>query len=897
MRRNALVGRDGELAGLRDALDRSPHRGGTLILRGEAGVGKSALLAAARTEAAGRRLRVLRIAAVQAEFRLPFAGVDTLLRQLAGGAAVSGQDNPYQVALTVLTLLTEAAEDRPLVLSVEDAQWLDQPSWEALAFVGRRLEADPVLLLMAMRDGEETEARLAGAGLAELRVPPLDQAHAAALLDRHAPGLRPDLRSRVLTEAAGNPLGLMELAVAATRFGEDTLPPASLPLTTRLERTFAVVVSQLPAPTRSLLLVAALNDGDRLDEILTAGSLEAGEPVTLAALEPAVSARLLDIDSTYRVSFRHPLVRSSIRQQAGPVKRRQVHAALAQVLRDADRRVWHRAAVTIGPDEEIAADLAAMAERARERGALSTAVAALQRAAQLCTRPAERSCLLVDAAELAYDVGDSQTFEQLLRVISEPDLPAAERARLHWMREIAAGEWSGASRFVSHAAIAERMLLAGDTDRAVRTLQMISLRCWWSNPDPATREAILAVADRLDLDPLDPRLLYVLALAGPIERGADTLDRLSHLMSQDEPGPVHLHLLAVASGALGAPGPSIVFMAAAVAGLRDQGRLGLLAQALVHQAFAAAQLGDTVLALTAATEAGGLAAETGQGRWVLTAQLTRAQAEALRGNGEAARALADQAERMLLSIGAYPMLAMVQQVRGIDALSDGRYAEAYDHLRRIVEPTDTAYHAYMRFSVLAYLAEAGTRCGRHDDVRRVAAELEPFAAATGSPALKAGLACARALAAPDDAAEPLFLTGIADDLAAWPFERARLQLAYGAWLRRRRRSVESRPPLRAAIGALEALGAAPWAERARQELRASGETIRRARDGRDDLTPQERQIARLAAEGLPNREIAARLFLSSRTVSTHLYRIYPKLGVSSRTELARVMSATPGTRS
>ncbi|MEV0381222.1 helix-turn-helix transcriptional regulator [Nonomuraea sp. NPDC050643] len=708
---------------------------------------------------------------------------------------------------------------------------------------------------MAMRDGEETEARLARADLSEMRVEPLDQAQAAALLDRHAPDLRPDLRARVLAEAAGNPLGLVELAVVATRLGEDALLPAWLPLTTRLEQTFGAAVAELPAPTRSLLRVAALNDGDRLDEILAAGSVSADEPVTSSTLEPAVLARLLDIDSTYHVRFRHPLVRSSVRQRTGLVQRRQVHAALAQVLRDPDRRAWHRAAATIGPDEKVAAELTAVAVRMRRRGVLATTVAALERAAQLSPRPADRAGRLLDAAETAYEADDHETFQRLVRAVAEPDLPTADRARLQWIQEVARGGWSGGTRLVVHTEIAERMRLDGDTDRALQALCLIALRCWWSNPDQATREAVVAVAERLDADPHDPRLVHILALGAPVERGAVVLERLSLLMTRVDLDPERLFQLGIAATGLGAPGEAAVFLSASVAGLRDQGQLGLLAQALSSQAWTAAQLGDTILGMTAATEGNRLAAEIGQVRTVLITDLMRAQIEALCGNGEAARTLAHQGERTLLAIGAFPMLAMVQQVRGIDALGGGRYEEAYAHLARITDPTDPAYHAYVRFFVVAHLAESGTRCGRRGDVHRVVTELEPIAAVTGFPALNAGLAYARALIAPDDAAESLFRSGIAT---------------------------------------FDALGTTPWAERARQELRASGETVRRTLDARGTLTPQEQQIARLVAEGLPNREIATRLFLSSRTVGSHLYRIYPKLGVSSRAELARVMTAPGG---
>jgi DNA-binding CsgD family transcriptional regulator len=275
----------------------------------------------------------------------------------------------------------------------------------------------------------------------------------------------------------------------------------------------------------------------------------------------------------------------------------------------------------------------------------------------------------------------------------------------------------------------------------------------------------------------------------------------------------------------------------------------------------------------------------------LVADLGRAQVAALRGDDATASRLADEAERVLLSLGVHPMLSLVMQVRAVAALAGGRFEEAFDHLHRVFDPADIAHHPYARLRLLGYLTDAGVGCGRLDAVRAMAEKLTPLLASTGSPALRIGLAYTSALLADDSTAEALFVTALGRDLAGWPFDRARLHLAYGRWLRRTRRPSESRTHLRAAITTFDALGTAPWAEFARRELRASGETLRRADDARDRLTPQEIQIAQLAAEGLSNRDIAARLFLSPRTVGTHLYRIYPKLGVSSRAELARLMSA------
>jgi DNA-binding CsgD family transcriptional regulator len=386
----------------------------------------------------------------------------------------------------------------------------------------------------------------------------------------------------------------------------------------------------------------------------------------------------------------------------------------------------------------------------------------------------------------------------------------------------------------------------------------------------------------------------MLAIVEPIDGGAQRLAQLSELSTRIGTDPGDLLELGAGASNMGALDLAALFLAGSVEGLRDQRRLATLAQALVNQAWAAAWMGDTVLGLTAAAEAHALAAETNQPMWVLAASLAQAYVAALRGDGATTAALTEQGERALLSVGAHAHLALVMQARGAAALGAGRPEEAFDHLSRIFDPSDIAYHPYMRFMSLAPLIDAGVHCGRHDAVAAVVDQMTPIAVRSGSPALRIGQAYAAAMLAPDDEAEDRFRAALAHDPPFWPFERARLQLGFGAWLRRRRRPAESRPHLRAAIAAFHALGAAPWAELGRGELRASGETLRRPDDARDRLTPQEVQIAQLAAAGLSNRDIGSRLFLSPRTVSTHLYRIYPKLGIGSRTELAGALAAATG---
>ena len=487
----------------------------------------------------------------------------------AFGVSRAAAPEPFRIALAALDLLADAAADTPLLLLADDLQWIDRPTLDVLAFVARRLESDPIVLLAAARDGGEA---LEDSGLPELRLGALEDEAAEALLDRWAPGLGPALRERLLAAAAGNPLALEELPLAANRLGEEAAPGEWLPLTERLERAFAERASELPEATRALLLVAAEDDGGVLAEVLAAAGALAGLERPITALEPALAAGLATLDGD-ALRFRHPLVRSALHQAAELAERLAAHAALAGVLRDQpDRRAWHLAALA--------------------------------------------------------------------------------------------------------------------------------------------------------------------------------------------------------------------------------------------------------------------------------------------------------------------------------ALGAGRHADAFAHLRRIYDPADLAFHTHLRTWAVGELAEAAAHSGNEHHALIAVRELERVADRAPAPMLLAGLAGARAHLAGDEHAEAHYLAGLGGELASYPRQRAALLLAYGAWLRRRRRVAESRAPLRAARDTFDALGILPWGQRARQELRASGEASgRRAPEARDELTPQELQIAQMAAQGLSNREIGQTLHLSHRTVSSHLYRLFPKLGISSRAELRDALAA------
>lgn len=891
---HSLVGRDAELRDLSALLDGLKEGGGALVLSGAAGVGKSALLGAATADAAARGALLLTVTGVPAEGQVPYEG----LRRLLAGTGLAPGDldgGPLRTAMSVLHRLSALAGDTPVVLAVEDAHWLDEPSWDALAFVGRRLRSDAVVLLATLRDEADAQARLTVSGLPTLTVPPLTDRAAAELLARVAPDLGIALRARVLAEAAGNPLALMEFATLASRRDQELLASSTLPLTERLQRAFAQALAALPADTRLLALVAAVNEDDAIEENTRAASLLAGAPIEASALAPATRAGLVVADAV-RVRFRHPLIRSAIAQAAGPDLLRDAHAALAAALpEDDDRRIWHRAAAATSYDDDIAAGLAAAALRAEDRGASGRALEALERAAYLSADPVRRGTWLIDAAMMACDLGDRAALERLVGRAEDADLAPIDRSRLTYLRDISLHfVWTGVDRLSDLAGFVDEMRARDGSAFALNWLSWVGMRWFFSNPTREARAPVLAAIERLAVPPDNPQLVTSLAMIVPVERGRQVLARLDTLSRASWVSSTNLLRLGVAANAVGAFPLGARLYAEAIAGMRARGPFGSLAQALVGQATSAARLADTRLGVVAAAEARALAVETRQPQWVLTVDAVSAEIHALRGATSAARDLAAQAERGFLSAGAYPMLALVQLARGAAELADGTFGAAWDALRPIFDPSEAGYHQYVRLWALSHLAEAALLSGRQEELRAVADELAPMIEESGSPVGHVALAYVRAVTAPDGTAEELFTQALREDPVGWPFERARLRHAWGAWLRRQRRAAEARAPLRAAAEAFDALGAVPWSERALRELRASGERIRRKHDARDRLTAQELQIAQLIADGLTNRDIGQRLFVSPRTVSSHLSHIFPKLGITTRGELSRLMTASEG---
>lgn len=894
-----MFGRDSELKDLAALVTRPEDRSG-VVIEGEPGIGKSTLVEQAVGMAADAGLRVLRTAGVEAEHGLTYAGLHRLLYPLRrafdalparqrealtsalGMSDLVDEPSPHLVGLAALTVLADVAAERPLLIVAEDAHWLDPASAEVLAFVARRIEAEPVVLIATVRDGAASPLR--DAELAALWLGPLSDDDANALLDSMAPTAPARVRRRVLAEAHGNPLALTELPTAA---GELVDTNATLPLTERLERAFSARGATLPEHTRSALLVAALDDGDDLTEILAAtGRLVAAEPDP-GLLEPAVAALLIQIGSG-TVSFRHPLVRSALVAAATADDRRSAHAALAEVLTgDPDRQVWHRAAGAAGADEDVAAALEQAAERARHRDG---AISALERAAALSATPGRRADRLLRAAELAVDSGRRDVVDRLVDAARALPLTREQEATASWLLSAPEdGIRESPTRIGELAALAASVAADGYPDPALRILWGAAMRCFWSEPGPDVRRAVLAVADSLAIPDGDHRKLAIDSIVAPFERGDQVLGHLRTLATTTGRDPEVDYFLSSAAYQVGAFDLAARFAGAAAPGFRSAGRLGLLTRALAIQAWSLARVGDLATAAPIATEAAAFALETGQTFMHASATGVCAEIAALRGDYAEAVAIVAETERTGLAAAVRPVLATVQLTRGIIALGEGRFDDACTDLARIHDPLDPSYSLALRVCFLTELAEAAVRAGRTDAVAELVRGLEPVAAATSSPALHIGMRYARAVLAGDTAPE-MFAAALAADLTGWPAERGKLHLAYGEWLRRQRRVVESRTHLRTAREIFDALGFTAWSERARLELRSAGESSpNRDPDARERLTPHELSIAQLAAQGLTNREIGQRLYLSHRTVSTHLHRIFPKLGISSRGDLAALL--------
>jgi DNA-binding CsgD family transcriptional regulator len=910
-RSSLLYGRAEEAELLEGMLAQASERGEALVIRGDPGIGKSALLGLAREIALARGFRVLTATGVQSEAELPFAGLHQLLLPLpwldgalpspqkeallaAFGRSRMSAPDPFFIALATLDLLSDASANSPLLVLADDAQWLDGPTSSVLTFVARRLQSDPIVMLFAVREGDANA--LLQAGLNEMRLAPLDEAESANLLDDRVPKLTPHHRELILAQSRGNPLALVELpTVLQPDLPADvSIVTTGLPLTARLESAFTARFSDLPETTRGVLLIAALDDGSDLAEVLTAAGHLQNEAVGADAVAPAEAARLVEVTGG-RVHFRHPLIRSAIQQGATLSNRLAAHAALADTLEyEPERRAWHRASSVVGRNEAVAEDLDRVAESARARGARVVSVSALRRSAELSPDPARRLDRLLRAAETAFEVGRRDVVAAIVEE-AQPLMPlvhgALDRGRMALVRGLGESRVLSAERLQSLVAIAEQARGAGDPNLAWNLLWRIAQRCFWADPGPEARNIVVRAADAAGPADHDARQVAVLAYAAPLECANVVIEYISDWPIETLDAE-NARLLGSAAVVVGAFEASVPLLNASVAGLRSQGRLAHLARALTMQGWSAVCFADWRTAIPALDEAVRMATETGEAAWAAGARAMQAIIAAMRGQLDVATTLSLEAEGVAMTAGATHMLAYIHVARSLAALADGRADEAYQELLHIYDPADPAHHLVPSCWYVGDLAEAAAYSDNRDQARALIQQLEPMVEGSRSRWIQSAFNYAHAQLADDAHFEERFRDAFSHAQAGrWPFQRARLQLSYGTWLRRQRRVSDARIALRSARDGFDSIGTPGWADRARQELRAAGETSQlRKPELWDQLSPQELQIASMAAEGLSNREIAQRLYLSPRTVGSHLYRLFPKLGITSRAQLGSALA-------
>jgi DNA-binding CsgD family transcriptional regulator len=896
-----LVGREVECAAIDSLLtDARAGAAGALVVRGEAGIGKSALLSYARQRALP--MMVLSAGGVEAESDLAFAGLHELLRPVLGyvdelpdiqsralagalGVAPSPQPDRLLICAAVLGLLAAAAEDKPTLCLVDDAHWLDRSSADALVFTARRLRAERIAILFGARGDEAS--RFEATGLPELTLTGLDRRSAADVLAARARQAPPSVRDRLLAEAAGNPLALLELPGGLSDEQlEGLVPlPEAMPLTPRLEGLFRQRIGQLPGDTQTALLVAAADNTGDVAAVLRAA---AGLQLPADALDPAQQAALIQITGT-TITFRHPLVRSALYQAATLSQRQQVHAALAGALsgdENTDRRVWHQAMATLTGDEEVAAALEASARRAQLRAGHASAATAFLRAAELSTDEERRVRRIAAAAHAAWAAGQADRARDAVGRA----LPLADgetRAGLLHLSGVIEERTGGLQEACSR--LLQGVAASNDPPRKLEML-MEAAEAAASSGDFAraielgrSAASIPAVSAR---DRLIVGLLsgLVKEIAGQHEQAQSLFtDALRLADTLDEPRA--LVWAANAASVAGDPGSGLRYANRAVEAARRSGLLSLLPVALDVQAIELIAASSFDLGYAAAEEGYRLSLDIGHGRgWFL---VTMAAAEAVWGREEDARLHAGEAVTLGQGTGSNLLVTVAETTLGFLDLSMGRTEQAAERLLALTAPARLDSNPMITLIALSDAVETARRAGRQHEASQRLEYIRDWVAGAPTQARLALLARSEALLGERDPDEA-FGEAIARAPALSPLQSARTELLYGEWLRRERQRTNARVHLRAALEAFRRLGAVPWAERAEAELRATGESARkRDPSAVEQLTPQELQIAGLVSEGLTNREIAAQLYISPRTIDYHLHKVFTKLGIASRTELVR----------
>ena len=885
-------------------------KGGALVLRGEPGIGKSALLGDARDRAGD--MQVLAARGVESESELPFAALDQLVRPTLSqlerlpapqAAALRGAlglkegsgEERFLVFAACLSLLSEIAERRPVLCLVDDAHWLDKVSADALLFIARRLDAEPIAMLFAAREGE---VRGFDAGdLASRVVEALDPQASATLLARVVPGAVPSVRARLLEQARGNPLALVELpsALSDGQLAGDEPLPEPLPLTHDAKSIFLERVRRLPDEAQRVLGVASADDLGDARLVARAGELVGAGP---SALDLAEQAGLVSVHGN-RLEFRHPIVRSAIYEAATSSQRRSAHRALADALahdvEHANRRAWHLASSVLEPDEDIVRALEEAAERAEQRAGYMAAAKAFARAAKLSLDRHARGRRLVRAARAARIAG-ADDYAVALATEAGPlvddALLQAELALALGVAEFHHGRpMDGFPRLIEAAGeVAE-----GNPSKAVELLIWAMIAASMGG-DPTARaevsrlaaEIVTAGGDDEAVSVAQALAAYAQAREGHTSSGVAPLEEAFAWASTSDDAQ-HVYMVSLAAVFMGDYQRFATLIKRAASLARARGEFGILAEALslsAGQLHLAQRFGEAALV---AGEALQFARELGAANSTATPLGILGFAAAIHGDDDEARRRSGEMLELATAHGLSSRATFAVYVLAMVELGRGRWTEALEHFRVVADPRPDVGDAFLAKGALPDMIEAALRAGQSDEAREALSGFEEWAPDSSYPWVQPRLSSCRALLTEGDEATAHYEDALRLGGDGGPFHLARIQLLYGQHLRRERRRADARVQLRAALEAFERLHAEPWAERARAELRASGETARKRDPSTvDQLTPQELQVARFVAQGLSNKEVAAQVYLSPRTVDHHLRNVFSKLGITSRTQLARL---------
>jgi DNA-binding CsgD family transcriptional regulator/tetratricopeptide (TPR) repeat protein len=892
-----------------------------LVLRGEAGVGKTALLDYTSELASG--FRTVQVAGVQSDMELAFAGLQQLCAPLmdrvdelpepqrdalnvAFGRGVGTAPDRFLVGLAVLSLMAAAADDRPLLCVVDDAQWLDQVSMQTLGFVARRLLAESIAMVFAVRDRPDVLS-----GLPELEIHGLSDAEARDLLESVMfGGIDPRVRDRIVAETRGVPLAILEVprTVSATELAGGFWISGKRGSTAAIEEGFVQRIKALPAETQTLLLVAAAEPvGDAALFLSAAARL--GVPVD--ALAPAEAAGVIEFGP--RMRFHHPLMRSAAYRAADLTGQRAIHRALAEATDpavDPDRRAWHAANAAVGPDDSVAAELEGSAARAQCRGGVAAAAAFLERATVLTADPALRGSRAIAAAQAKREAAAPEAAYELLATAESAPLSKLQQAQVARMRaqmEFVRSR-GGAPGALQITEAAEKLLSAAreldglDDDLAREThLEALTAAMYAGRLGDPAGLAEAAAAGRAALarvDELERPIDFLLSgmtrriIDGP-GAGYDHLRTALDLWNTNAENsigqPLHWPFpIAQESGAHEMWDDAVLQRIAVdtVRRARDAGALAALPSALAYRAGVHVYRGEFASAAALIDEANAITVSTGYApvkyHSLTTAAWRGVLADAVEPIAVAAASAAARGEGRLFGVTRYTSAVLFNGL--------GRYEEAFAAARECCEYEDMGFYGWC----LVELIEAAAHIGDRDTAAWALREFEERAGSSGTDWGLGAVAAARAQLATNDVADGLFTEAIERlERANIGLYLARTRLCYGEWLRRANRRLDARKQLNTAYEMFNRMGAQGFAERARRELVATGEKVRKQPVGSGDvLTAQESQIARLAADGLTNQEIGAQLFISTHTVEWHLRKVFVKLGITSRRQLRTVSWAS-----